>query len=339
MKITVAICCYNSEKVLDKTLKNLRELTPNGLSVLVIDDGSSDETGHIAEKNGSKVIRHGVNQGYGAARQSALENCETEIIAFIDDSCIVAPDWYTSLVEHWSRSAADTHAIIGKMEIFEPVTFFQKFMARHNPFLPLPLSFSRNNSLPRKMSAYLIGKRDINAGFISGFSNGNASFRTQSLEKVGGYDTRYRLGAEDEDIAAKLQRSFGNHAIYYDSSIKVFHDSTYTIKSILIRNYRYGKSAAFRYSLEKGTPLILPIPVLAILTLFLSLIFKSPLILFFLLIFITLSYLPRTKINVLTDTPVILLIETFHFLGFCVAVLRNHRLMRGKQLAKREVRL
>ena len=62
MNITVAICCYNSEKVLDKTLKKLREFTPSNIPVLVIDDCSSDKTGEIAKKYSSDVVRHHVNR-------------------------------------------------------------------------------------------------------------------------------------------------------------------------------------------------------------------------------------------------------------------------------------
>ena len=328
MNITVAICCYNSEKVLDKTLKKLREFTPSNIPVLVIDDCSSDKTGTIAKKYSSEVVRHNVNRGYGWARQSAVENCQTEIIAFIDDSCLVAPNWYDKLVENWEQVDEVTQAVIGKMEIFEPTSFLQKFVYRNNPFLPLPLSFSRNNSILKKVQSYLVGKEDIAAGYISGFSNGNASFRKASLDKVGGYDRRYRLGAEDEDMAARLQDAFGDSALYYDPSVKVYHESTYSLKSLLRRNYKYGKSAAFRFDLEKGIPLIQPIPAAAILFLCLALIFQIFLIfnvsvvLYILLGLITLPYLPRTKAKIVTDAPIIFILEFAHLVGFCGAILR-----------------
>jgi glycosyltransferase involved in cell wall biosynthesis len=324
MNITVAICCYNSEKVLDKTLKKLREFTPSNIPVLVIDDCSSDKTGTIAKKYSSEVVRHNVNRGYGWARQSAVENCQTEIIAFIDDSCLVAPNWYDKLVENWEQVDEVTQAVIGKMEIFEPTSFLQKFVDRNNPFLPLPLSFSRNNSLLKKVQSYLVGKEDVAASYISGFSNGNASFRKASLDKVGGYDRRYRLGAEDEDIAARLQDAFGDSALYYDPSVKVYHDSTYSLRSLLRRNYKYGKSAAFRFDLEKGIPLIQPIPAAAILILCLALIFNVTALFYILLGLITLFYLPRTKTKFVTDAPIIFILEFAHLVGFGGAILRNN---------------
>jgi GT2 family glycosyltransferase len=244
---------------------------------------------------------------------------------------LVSPDWYRNLFELWESSDENIHAIVGKMEIFEPTTQLRKFMARHNPFLPLPLSFSRNNSLSKKIIAYIIGKKDISAGYISGFSNGNASFRKQSLEKVGGYDTRYRLGAEDEDIAAKLQKSFGNHAIYYDPSVKVFHDSTYSVKNIVVRNYKYGKSAAFRFSLEKSKPLILPIPVILVLLVLSSFIFENTDLIYIILLTIPILYVFRIKERkFIFDGYLILITEISHLAGFIFASLQL-----GSKLFKR----
>ena len=178
------------------------------------------------------------------------------------------------------------------------------------------------------MQSYLVGKKDIGAGYISGFSNGNASFRKSSLDKVGGYDRRYRLGAEDEDMAARLQNAFGSSALYYDPSVKVYHESTYSLRSLLRRNYKYGKSAAFRFDLEKGIPLIQPIPAAAILFLCLALIFQIFLVfnvsvvLYILLGLMTLPYLPRTKAKFVTDAPIIFILEFAHLVGFCGAILR-----------------
>ena len=321
MNITVAICCYNSGKVLDRTLKTLRAATPNDLPVLVIDDGSTDDTASVAEKYGAQVIRHDVNQGYGWARQSALQHCETEFIAYIDDSCLVSANWYTYLVELWRKADSNTHAIVGKMEIFEPQTYLQNFMDRHNPFLPLPITFSRNNSIPKKLKAYLIGKVDIPACYISGFSNGNASFKKSSLDEIGGYDTRYRLGAEDEDIAARLQSRFGRNSIFYDPLLKVFHISSSSLKSLAVRNFRYGKSAAFRYRLEGGTPLILPIPAISAVIILTALILLNVTLLAIALLLIAFAYLPRTRKNFLSDASVIFLLEFMHLAGFCAQTL------------------
>jgi len=98
-KITIALCCFNSSRILRETLQTLQLINDSNFLILVVDDGSEDCTSQIASEFGTKVIRHETNLGYGAARQSALDNCETEIIAFIDDSCIIDSAWFNLLSE------------------------------------------------------------------------------------------------------------------------------------------------------------------------------------------------------------------------------------------------
>jgi glycosyltransferase involved in cell wall biosynthesis len=264
MNITVAICCYNSEKVIGKTLKTLRQYSDPELPVVVVDDGSSDSTSDIAEKYGARVIMHPSNMGYGHARQSAVENCTTEIIAFIDDSCLVSSDWLQALRNRWESSGSNIRAVVGKMELSEPENQIQKFQVRHSPFLPLPVDFSSHQTFLGRIYSYLRGKENQEAGFIGGFSNGNASFLMESLRGIGGYDTRFKLGAEDENLAGRIIDEFGAESIFYDPKIRVIHESNLELRSFIRRSYRYGRSSAFRFRLAGGIPTLMPIPTLAV---------------------------------------------------------------------------
>jgi glycosyltransferase involved in cell wall biosynthesis len=264
VKLTVAICCLNSEKVLPNTLKTLRANTPKDLKVIVVDDGSKDDTAKIAAEFGALVISHPENMGYAQARQSALNNCQTEILAYIDDSCLITPDWFSTLEKLWADAPESTKAIVGLMEIHQPQSFLQKFQFRHNPFLPLPISLTRSSSFFSRLLSYLKGKKLTQAGPISSFSNGNASLRVTALEAVGGYDLRYAIGAEDEDLASRIIRKFGKTAIYFDPTLTVFHSSDESFGSFIKRSFKYGRSAALRYRLEGGLPTVMPIPALII---------------------------------------------------------------------------
>jgi len=265
MNITIAICCFNSEKVIGKTLQDLRKYSDPALPVIVVDDGSSDATSVIAEGYGAIVIRHSSNLGYGQARQTALENCATDILAFIDDSCLVTEDWFQTLRTRWENADSKIQSIVGKMELSNPKNRIESFQARHSPFLPLPLSSVTQDSFFERVASYLRGKEDVEAGYIGGFSNGNASFRVESLKQIGGYDARFKLGAEDENLALRLVRTFGSEAIFYDPEIRVKHESNMEFGSFVRRNYRYGKSSAFRFKLTGGIPTLMPVPTIAIL--------------------------------------------------------------------------
>lgn len=75
MKIAIAIPCFNESKTIESVIRSL-PLKISGateISVVVVDDGSSDDTVTLARKAGAHVIEHKDNRGLGKAFQSAVE--------------------------------------------------------------------------------------------------------------------------------------------------------------------------------------------------------------------------------------------------------------------------
>jgi len=73
--IIIAIPCYEGAAHIGRVVTEARA---SGLPVLVVDDGSSDDSGARAEAAGAVVIRHAVNQGKGAALASAFAWAQKE---------------------------------------------------------------------------------------------------------------------------------------------------------------------------------------------------------------------------------------------------------------------
>jgi glycosyltransferase involved in cell wall biosynthesis len=82
--LTIVIPALNEEKAIGSVVKNIPidTLKKIGYSttVLIIDNGSTDKTGHIAKQNGCKVIVQPV-RGYGNAYKAGFANAEGDIIA------------------------------------------------------------------------------------------------------------------------------------------------------------------------------------------------------------------------------------------------------------------
>ena len=62
-RVLIAVIAYNEEKNLSETLKDLKENGPRGVDIVVIDNGSSDQTPRVAQDAGVPVVSHCVNSG------------------------------------------------------------------------------------------------------------------------------------------------------------------------------------------------------------------------------------------------------------------------------------
>lgn len=82
MNTLIVIPAFNEEKSLAEVIKDLK--THGYKNILVVDDGSTDSTSKVAQKNGAQVLRHIMNRGLGAALGTGfLYASENEIDALI----------------------------------------------------------------------------------------------------------------------------------------------------------------------------------------------------------------------------------------------------------------
>ena len=82
--VSIVIPAYNEEHGLPNVLKTLRAWRERGAEILVVDDGSTDNTARVALENGARVIRHRNNKGYGAALKAGIRAAERENVVTFD---------------------------------------------------------------------------------------------------------------------------------------------------------------------------------------------------------------------------------------------------------------
>lgn len=100
--ISVIIPAYNVEPYIKKCVMSVVNQTWNNIEILIIDDGSTDNTGVLCDKlsrdySSIKVI-HQDNAGLSVARNVGIENSKGEWIAFLDSDDWVEPDMYETLL-------------------------------------------------------------------------------------------------------------------------------------------------------------------------------------------------------------------------------------------------
>ena len=90
MKITVTIPAYNEAKSIGRLIKEIKEVMTNGrynYNILVVDDGSADNTAEVAKKSGAIVYSHPKNYGLAETFKTELKKClelKSDVIVHID---------------------------------------------------------------------------------------------------------------------------------------------------------------------------------------------------------------------------------------------------------------
>jgi CDP-glycerol glycerophosphotransferase len=110
-RISVVVPVYNVADYLPHCLESLLAQRHDELEILVVDDGSTDESGAIAdryaeEENRLRVV-HTDNHGLGAARNEGLRLATGEYVAFADSDDVVPPTAYDDMVRSLERSGSD----------------------------------------------------------------------------------------------------------------------------------------------------------------------------------------------------------------------------------------
>ncbi|MBI5679282.1 MAG: glycosyltransferase [Methanobacterium sp.] len=83
MTVSIIIPAYNESKTIEKVINASKSLNYVD-EVIVVDDGSLDNTAEVAEKSGAIVIRHATNLGKGSALKTGFKLSKGDIVAFID---------------------------------------------------------------------------------------------------------------------------------------------------------------------------------------------------------------------------------------------------------------
>jgi glycosyltransferase involved in cell wall biosynthesis len=81
--VSIVIPAHNEEAVIGQVLDQLR-LLADFLEIIVVDDGSTDNTISVATEHGAKIVRHPYNIGNGAAVKSGIREAQGDIIVLLD---------------------------------------------------------------------------------------------------------------------------------------------------------------------------------------------------------------------------------------------------------------
>ena len=85
--LTIVIPAYNEEGAVATTVNRIRSTLANvpvRFEIVVVDDGSKDNTSHEAKRAGARVLASSVNGGYGCALKRGIAGSDSDYVAIID---------------------------------------------------------------------------------------------------------------------------------------------------------------------------------------------------------------------------------------------------------------
>jgi glycosyltransferase involved in cell wall biosynthesis len=148
--VSIIIPAFNEEDSISRQIEIIqRELASNAIDheIIVVDDGSADETASRAKETDARVIHHPVNKGYGAALKTGINAACNEIVIIIDADNTYPADAIPAMLEEIREYDMIVGARVGNNV--------------HIPFMRKPAKW-----FLQKLAGYLAGEtiHDLNSG-------------------------------------------------------------------------------------------------------------------------------------------------------------------------------
>lgn len=216
--ISVVVCAHNAGSTLRRCIESCLELEYPNYEVIVVDDGSTDDTVAIAESLPVRLSRLR-KAGLSAARNKGLQEARGEIVAYIDADAWPDRRWLAHLADSFHRSR---HAGIGGPNVVPPEAGLVEECVANSPGGPIHVLLT-----------------DELAEHIPGC---NMAFRKDALHSVGGFDTQFTIAGDDVDICWLLQQK-GNTLGFNPAAI-VWHRRRKTVRAYWKQQVNYGRAEA-----------------------------------------------------------------------------------------------
>ncbi len=225
-RVSVIVCAYNAGSTLPGCLRALDGLRYADVELVVVDDGSTDDTRQILEKwdanlvgHPAKIVTHGENLGLSAARNTGAQVASGEVLAYTDADCEPDADWVYHLV---ATLLNGDFAGVGGPNIPPPAAGMTQAAVAASPGGPTHVLLT-----------------DTIAEHIPGC---NMAFWRWAFDAVQGFDPAFRRAGDDVDFCWRIQAMGG--AIAFSPGALVWHHRRCTVECFLSQQSGYGEAEA-----------------------------------------------------------------------------------------------
>jgi peptidoglycan-N-acetylglucosamine deacetylase len=223
-RVAVLIPAYNEEKVIARTIRSVMMSSYKNLRIIVIDDGSSDNTYNVATETYAKEIEQGrltvltkPNGGKAEALNFALEQTDEEVYIGIDADGVIAHDAIGRLVCHFANPRIG--AVAGNAKVGNRVNLWTRWQA---------LEYITSQNFERR-ALDLFDVVTVVPGAIG-------AWRTAAVKAGGSYhpDTV----AEDADLTMSLLEQ--GYAVIYEDQALAFTEAPINANGLARQRFRWS---------------------------------------------------------------------------------------------------
>ncbi len=223
-RIAVLVPAYNEEKVIVRTVRSVLHSDYENLRVIVIDDGSSDNTYEVARAAYAKEIAAGrvevltkQNGGKAAALNYALERLDEEFYVGIDADTVIASDAISKLIPHFEDP--EIGAVAGNAKVGNRVNLWTRWQA---------LEYITSQNFERR-ALNLFNVVMVVPGAIG-------AWRTAGVKKAGGYPLN--TVAEDADLTMNLLEQ--KYKVVYEDRALAFTEAPIDASGLMRQRFRWS---------------------------------------------------------------------------------------------------
>jgi glycosyltransferase involved in cell wall biosynthesis len=226
--VSVVIPAYNVSRFIDAAISSVLNQTYKNIEIIVVDDCSTDDTAERITEYGDKVrfVRHEINQGATAARNTGINVCRGELVAFLDGDDKWAPGKLEIFVDSFSKNP----------EVLFGFSDFSRFKWSDGSFFALSNSqiFPRIYDILhrfkyRDRKCFVIPKTDMFRLLLEGYPIYPSAIvvRKRIFESIG----MWRKVRTNEDFDFGLRSCRKTDCLYIDENLAMVgrHDANLTI--------------------------------------------------------------------------------------------------------------
>lgn len=244
-KISVIIPAYNAEKYIERTLESIIRQTYTNLEIIIVDDGSTDNTlalcKKLSETDDRIVIYHQNNEGVSKARDLGIRKSTGDYIGFVDSDDTIEPNMYEILYNNMLKYHADIS---------------------HCGHLYISNNYDKNCLNNEDYKIYVHNQSEGIINIITGEKVG-PSLCTKLYKKSMFYGLEYdrNMKINEDYIINLLLFSKANKSVFYDKPLYHYYQNDNSGSTKLTKKYFYEdmlKAADLTKSMFKDSDDIYP---------------------------------------------------------------------------------